>query len=236
MNNKSKKILAILLISIVLIIEIYSNIIKISNVNTLNVILVVFKIILLISSIIILIFLKSKKEIIEVIKEKIITKENTNEEKNVKDTNKNTDKDIELIINELLKNYEKTTNENFLSKICKKFEFSQAIAYKKQKDIYIPIAKYAYFADDEPSTFKEGEGLLGQAVKNKKQFILDDIPEGYAEIVSGLGKGNPKEILMQPIFSDNNVIGIIEFASFKEFSDTEKKVLNEIGNKIKKLN
>ncbi len=238
MNNKTKKIILItsLLLSVILVILLnFNNIAGINLSTNYKIFLKSALILLILLSLIISILIKTKKEIEEVIKEKIIYKD-IEPEKNKKNDEQNKDFDytVNNIVNDILKDSNKKITEQLISKICKKFELCQAIAYSKNNDIFVPIAKYAYFADEEPKSFKEGDGMLGQTVKNKKQFILTDIPDGYIEIISGLGKGKPKEILMQPIILNNeNVTGIIEFASFKNFSNTEKQVINEIAKKIK---
>ena len=239
LTTKTKKITLIAYISAAIILETLFMFSEDFGINISSDIKIYFNpliLALLISSLIIAILLKTKKEIIEVevIKEKIIYQDNEKHEN--KDNETNNKNKINNIIDELLTKQKTLTTEQFISEICKNFGYGQAIAYTKNINVFEPIAKYAYFADDEPSSFEEGNGLLGQTVKNKKQFILNDIPDGYTEIISGLGKGKPKEILMQPIIKNNKVTGIIEFANFKKFSDIEKTVLNEIGNKINKLN
>jgi len=239
MSNKLKKIVLIAYISVAFILEILIEFHSDFGINLSSNVIIVFKsllIPLLLLSIILSILIKTKKEIVEIVKEKIIYKDSKSEQNDLtKEENNNNELIISKTVSELLKNQKTQTTEQFISVICKKFEYVQAIAYAKNNDTFEPIAKYAYFADEEPPAFKKGNGLLGQAVKNKKQFILDNIQKGYIEIISGLGKGSPKEILMQPIIYKDDVIGIIEFASFKEFNDFEKKVLNEIGNKLNKL-
>ncbi len=240
MNTNTKKIIITSSLLIILIFEIlliFNNYTDIEITRKTQIYLNLLSLFLLLFSIILTITIKTKKEIVEIVKEKIIYKDSKSEQNDLTNKENNNDKlRLSETVSELLKNKKTQTTEQFISVICKKFEYVQAIAYAKNNDTFEPIAKYAYFADDEPPTFKEGNGLLGQTVKNKKQFILNDIPDGYLEIKSGLGTGKPKEILMQPIIYKNDVIGIIEFASFKEFNDFEKKVLNEISNKINKLN
>ena len=129
-------------------------------------------------------------------------------------------------------------NENLLDKflinISKEYDLAQGICFlKNDKDLYASVAKYAYFAEEEPVSFTEGNGLSGQAAKNKKQLLITDIPEHYAEIISGLGKSYPKEILITPIINgENNSIGLLEIATLGSFSKEQQNEINENCNKL----
>jgi len=109
--------------------------------------------------------------------------------------------------------------EAFLSKFAKEFDIVQGLFFLKEKDsdIFKNISKYAYFGEEEPKNFKLGESLSGQVAKNKTILNIKDIPENYVTILSGLGSSSPKNLLIIPIISNNETIGIVEFASFKEF-------------------
>ncbi len=59
------------------------------------------------------------------------------------------------------------------------------------------------------------EGLIGRCIEEKKVIYLKEIPENYLKITSGLGKSNPKNLILIPLKLDkNNVIGALEIASF----------------------
>lgn len=61
-----------------------------------------------------------------------------------------------------------------------------------------------------PQSFEAGDGLLGQAAKDGRTFILESIPDGYLTIGSGLGKSPPRHLLVAPVRSDGIVNGVIE--------------------------
>ena len=122
--------------------------------------------------------------------------------------------------------------EKLLLNISKKNDIVQAIAFKKDKktEVFSILASYAYFSESKPPTFTVGETLPGQVAKNKVTLNLKEVPENYINIVSGLGKGTPNNLLIVPILAnDNECIGIIEFASFKSFTDQKAKLFENIG-------
>ncbi len=77
-----------------------------------------------------------------------------------------------------------------------------------------------------------GEGLLGQAVLEKETILLTEIPEGYLKITSGLGIASPDNLIIVPLKSNEDIIGVIELASFKEFDDTDIEFLEKVSESI----
>lgn len=232
-DNKTKKIVLIILAFAALILQLLFVFheeleINISQNYLFYISILIMSILLCIT--IFLFFIKTKKEVIEVVKEKIIYKNNEkdNNDDNIEIDETNNNEIINKLLEDTNSDYEK-----IISNICKEFNYVQALAYKlDENNKFTSVAKYAYFSDTEPLSFVEGQGLLGQSVKNKKQFILEDIPDDYIIILSGLGNGKPEQILMQPIIINDKVIGVLEFATFNKFSQFEKETIEEISKKI----
>ena len=110
--------------------------------------------------------------------------------------------------------------EKLLSKIANKFQIVQGLIFIKNQDNekFSIKSTYAYYSDEMPEDFTFGEGLTGQVAKNKKPLNIKEIPEGYIKILSGLGEGVPSNLLIFPVIDKNNeVIGIVELASFINF-------------------
>jgi PAS domain S-box-containing protein len=80
--------------------------------------------------------------------------------------------------------------------------------------------------------FAIGEGLVGQAAIEKHTIFITNVPDNYVTITSGLGEANPNSILIVPLKSEDNVVGVIELASFKVFRDYEIKYLEKVGESI----
>ncbi|MBK8808805.1 MAG: GAF domain-containing protein [Bacteroidales bacterium] len=66
-----------------------------------------------------------------------------------------------------------------------------------------------------------GEGLVGTCAIEKRTIFLKEIPENYIEITSGLGYANPRCILIVPIKMEEEILGVVEIASFKVFEKHE---------------
>jgi len=77
-----------------------------------------------------------------------------------------------------------------------------------------------------------GEGLAGQAAKEKKVILFKDIPKDYLTINSGLGESSPKNILTIPFITKNELKGVMEIGSKNEFSNLQQNLLENLGENI----
>ena len=81
------------------------------------------------------------------------------------------------------------------------------------------IAGYGLQNGDTRSCGALAQGLVWQAALEKKRLLLEDIPPDYIKISSGLGQSAPASIVIIPILFEDQLLGIIELASFSRFSD-----------------
>jgi PAS domain S-box-containing protein len=74
-----------------------------------------------------------------------------------------------------------------------------------------------------------GEGLIGQAAIERETVFLTDVPDNFIKITSGLGDANPRCILIVPLMFNDELFGIIEFASFKVYDHSEVQFVEKIA-------
>ncbi len=77
-----------------------------------------------------------------------------------------------------------------------------------------------------------GEGLAGQAALEKRVISVTEVPEDYARINSTLGDSAPCNILAAPFVHEGSLMGVLEFASFREFSDTKMAFLGSATESV----
>jgi HAMP domain-containing protein len=82
------------------------------------------------------------------------------------------------------------------------------------------------------TTFRLGEGLVGQCAKEKKRILLTDVPRDYVRINSGLGRSTPLNIIVLPVLFEGSMRAVIELASFSPFSVTHQTFLDSITESI----
>src|SRR6201986_993727 len=80
--------------------------------------------------------------------------------------------------------------------------------------------------------FDIGEGLVGQAAFERKTIALTDVPQDYIKVGSGLGEAAPADILVMPVLFEDQVLGVIELASLRPFSDVNRDFLDRITETI----
>lgn len=94
-------------------------------------------------------------------------------------------------------------------------------------------AHYAYnrlkYSD---RTILPGEGLVGQVYLEKEHIILTELPNNYIQVTSGLGEANPNYLIIIPLKNVDEVLGVIEMASFRLFNDFEVQFLLKISEAI----
>ncbi|KAB7705961.1 response regulator [Bacillus aerolatus] len=95
------------------------------------------------------------------------------------------------------------------------------------------LAAYAY-NDQEvgKDSFRLGEGLVGQCALENRVVSLQQIPDNYIKIASGLGSASPSNILIIPAEFQGEVLAVIELASFESFSELDQMFLEEIMSNL----
>ncbi|MDD2278092.1 MAG: cache domain-containing protein [Bacteroidales bacterium] len=76
------------------------------------------------------------------------------------------------------------------------------------------------------------EGLVGACAMEKETIQLTEIPDDYVEITSGLGKATPSYIVLVPLKHEEDVLGVIEIASFRAFEQFEVEFTERVAQSI----
>jgi signal transduction histidine kinase/CheY-like chemotaxis protein/HAMP domain-containing protein len=91
------------------------------------------------------------------------------------------------------------------------------------------IAGYGLRAEqDAPVQYRLGQSLIGQVARSKRSIVVKDVPEGYVKISSGLGEAQPACLAVLPILFEDQVLGVIELASFSPFSEVQTSFLTQL--------
>lgn len=130
--------------------------------------------------------------------------------------------------------------KNFLWSVAKEFDASQGAFFvtDERDGIHVIrfVAGYAYhLPESESIEFEFGEGLSGQVAKEGKLINIQTVPEGYIQILSGLGQSSPTSILIFPIKKGENVRAVVELASFKIFTKEDEDFITELASRVEVL-
>ncbi|MGW7342689.1 ATP-binding protein, partial [Streptomyces sp. NPDC054854] len=82
---------------------------------------------------------------------------------------------------------------------------------------------------DHPAALRVGRGetLVGQAARSRRILATENVPPGYL-ISSGLGAATPANLIVLPILVEDQVLGVIELASFNAFSSVHRDFLGRL--------
>jgi HAMP domain-containing protein/signal transduction histidine kinase/CheY-like chemotaxis protein len=124
-----------------------------------------------------------------------------------------------------------------LSELCPVVSAQQAEFYvldnKDDKSILTLLASFASEGQKElGKQITLGEGVIGQCALEKKKIVLDDLPQGYMRISSGLGAAPARNVLVLPLIFEGQVKGVLELASFEGFNPTHQALLDQLTESI----
>jgi hypothetical protein len=130
--------------------------------------------------------------------------------------------------------------QNGLTELCSQLKAGQGALYlvnTKDKSLEMKSGFAVVLAEGEENpSFQWGEGLIGQVAASGKSLYLDELPEGYASrIESGLGSALPKFLFMCPVKKENEVIGVIEIATFTSLSEALRKQTQETSTILSEI-
>ena len=130
-----------------------------------------------------------------------------------------------------------TLSKNIISYLTKYLDGQVGVIYLtekyKDKKRLRMTGSYAFtHRKSLKTTFDFGEGLVGQAALEKESIVLSGLPEDYISVSSGLGRKNPRHILVQPFIIDDEVKGVIEIGSFNSFNDNQLELVRSVGENI----
>lgn len=108
---------------------------------------------------------------------------------------------------------------------------------EKKSDEFKAVASFAIEGISEIPGFKIGETLNGQAAQSQDLMIINEIPEDYVPVESGLGKAQLSCLVIVPIQHEQTTIGVIELGYYKEINAKQVELLkNVVQSTSKKIN
>lgn len=95
------------------------------------------------------------------------------------------------------------------------------------------LSSYAFQERKQLSNqFHLGEGLVGQCALEKQRILLTHVPSDYIRIRSALGEAAPLNVIVLPVLFENEVVSVIELASFQVFGEIQLTLLDRLAQTI----
>jgi ligand-binding sensor domain-containing protein len=78
-----------------------------------------------------------------------------------------------------------------------------------------------------------GAGLIGATFQDGDRKTIDNIPEDYLKISSGLGESKPARLVLLPLKTDDgDILGVVELAFLTDISTTATEFLDRVSGVI----
>src|SRR3989339_9243 len=77
-----------------------------------------------------------------------------------------------------------------------------------------------------------GDDLVGRCALEKETIFMNDIPNDFTLVTSGLGRSIPASVLVVPLISNQELIGVLEIESLKEIKKYQINFVERIAENI----
>ncbi len=95
------------------------------------------------------------------------------------------------------------------------------------------VASFGFGARGEsPEVFQRGEGLVGEAAWTQRLIHVQQMPNDYLRVRSGLGHGAPIDVVLAPIENEGKVNGVIELGFARAAGARDLDFMRLIGGNI----
>lgn len=96
------------------------------------------------------------------------------------------------------------------------------------------VASYGFSREQQlqEQVFGPQEGILAQAVAQGRLMRLDEVPQDYFKVSSGLGEGLPRNVLVIPAVNDGQVNGVVELGFLRAIEARDVEFLERIADNV----
>ncbi|MBJ2347438.1 MULTISPECIES: response regulator [Pseudomonas] len=109
-----------------------------------------------------------------------------------------------------------------------------ALYAREENGVLRRVATYGMSREDDEQqqVIIDGEGIVGQAVRQGRVIRLDDVPGDYLKVSSGLGKGRPNCVLVVPTRDDDRINGVVELGFLRPLTERDIELLELVAGNI----
>ncbi|WMJ71845.1 response regulator [Cytophagaceae bacterium ABcell3] len=127
-----------------------------------------------------------------------------------------------------------TLSKKLLSHFCSYLDLQIGAMYVKDDYDKLRLsASYGFNLEEANSNvFDLGEGIVGQAAYDKEVKYLEQVPDGYWKVKSGVLNGYPQVVVVYPLIFEGQVMGVIELASMNEIQELQLKYIDQNLDRI----
>jgi len=109
-----------------------------------------------------------------------------------------------------------------------------ALYVRDEQDNLHRVASYGFSREQESrdQVVAPNEGLVGQALVQNRLLTLDEVPEDYFKVSSGLGEGLPRSVMLMPATNDGQINGVIELGFLRPLVPRDAELLERVAGNL----
>jgi signal transduction histidine kinase/CheY-like chemotaxis protein len=109
-----------------------------------------------------------------------------------------------------------------------------AVYVRQEHGGLVRVASYGFSRQQElqEQSIYNGEGVVGKAAEQDQIITLDDVPQDYFKVTSGLGDGSPRSVVVVPTSNDDQVNGVIELGFLRELTARDLEFLELVAENV----
>jgi signal transduction histidine kinase/DNA-binding response OmpR family regulator/CHASE3 domain sensor protein len=123
--------------------------------------------------------------------------------------------------------------ENALQYLSGYLEALVSTMYVAEEDgTFRRIAALALPANLTDTEVRPGEGLIGQALKDRRPLHVREVPADYLPISSTVGSARGRELLVVPLLTDGEVLGALELGFFRKLETRDLELMARLAEPL----
>ncbi|HEX8588829.1 response regulator [Pseudomonas sp.] len=109
-----------------------------------------------------------------------------------------------------------------------------AVYVRQEQGGLVRVASYGFSREQElhEQSIYSGEGVVGKAAEQDQIITLDNVPQDYFKVTSGLGEGSPRSVVVVPTSNDDHVNGVIELGFLRELTPRDLEFLELVAENV----
>ncbi|MFP3847522.1 response regulator [Pseudomonas sp. W5-01] len=109
-----------------------------------------------------------------------------------------------------------------------------AVYVRQEHGGLVRVASYGFSREQEQheQSIYSGEGVVGKAAEQDQIITLDNVPQDYFKVTSGLGEGSPRSVVVVPTSNDDHVNGVIELGFLRELTPRDLEFLELVAENV----
>jgi CheY-like chemotaxis protein len=123
-------------------------------------------------------------------------------------------------------------SDTILRFLCEYLDAPVGVMYAAEESAFRRTATFATMGAVPPDLLRPGEGLAGQAVRERRTLLVRDIPRGTLPIAGSFARVEPAALLVVPALVGDAVPAVLEFGWPRAPDPVQRELLEAVSESI----